>query len=214
MPLFLHQHILPETELGIWEIEENEQWFLDQLFLYPKEVEQLSVIKGQKRVEWLAVRHLVHQMSGRKKRGAFLKDEYGKPFLQDSSYFVSISHSAGMAAAIASRTINGIDIQKVVPKMEIIAPKFMRKEELASLQEEKKLEQIHVYWGAKECLYKAYGRRQLDFRQHIWIQAFIFDARGGVCKGMVKKEEVEMNFSISYRLEKGGYMLVYALEEG
>lgn len=211
MPLFLHQHILSETELGIWEIEEKEQWFLDQLFLYPKEVEQLSVIKGLKRVEWLAVRHLVHQMSGRKKRGAFLKDEYGKPFLQDSTYFISISHSAGMAAAIASQTINGIDIQKVVPKMENIAPKFMRKEELASLQEEKRLEQIHVYWGAKECLYKAYGRRQLDFRQHIWIQNFIFDPQGGICKGMVKKGELEMNFLIYYRLEKGGYMLVYAL---
>jgi phosphopantetheinyl transferase (holo-ACP synthase) len=212
MPLFFHQHIQSDIELGVWEITEDEHWFLTQLLLYPGELRQLSLIKGSKRLEWLGVRHLVHEMSGRIKRGAFLKDEFGKPYLEYSAYHVSISHSAGMAAAVGSLVNNGVDIQKIVPKLEAIARRVMRPEELEGIQPESSLEHLHVLWGAKECLYKAYGRRQLDFREHILITPFVYNKQGGTCYGMVKKGAIEMNFSLEYTIEKEAYMLVYALE--
>ena len=212
MPLSLHQHISDDIELGIWEIEESESWFLDNLHLSPKEKEHLVLIKGQKRIEWLAVRYLVHKMSGRAIRGAFLKDEFGKPFLQHSPYFISISHSSGRAAVIASPVNNGIDIQKIVPKMELIAQKFMHPDELNTLQKEHRLTQLHVYWGAKECLYKAYGRKQLDFRAHIAITPFVFMPEGGQCTGSVKKGDINMEFTIFYRLIDD-FVLVYSLEK-
>ena len=212
MPLLFHEHIDPGIQLGVWEVTEDERWFLRQLLLYPGELRQLSLIKGPKRLEWLGVRHLVHEMSGRIKRGAFLKDQYGKPYLEHSAYHVSISHSEGMAAAVASLKRNGVDIQKIVPKLESIAVRVMRSEELSCVEEDTRLEHLHVLWGAKECLYKAYGRKQLDFRQNILIAPFSYNSHGGSCEGIVRKDNVEMHFELIYRKEKEDYMLVYAVE--
>lgn len=210
MPIILHQHIEADTELGVWRIEEPEAWFLDRLDLRPEEQQQLQRIRGRRRVEWLAVRQLVHQMSGREQRGAFLKDEYGKPHLESSSHHISISHSHELAAAIAAPVAAGVDIQFLVPRIGRLAHKFLRPEELASLRPHNRIEHLHVYWGAKEALYKAYGRRALDFRSHIHITPFSYDARGGHFKGRVVKENYEAWFELHYSL-RGDYMLVYGI---
>ena len=78
MPLLIHKHLGTGLEIGIWQIAELEPWFMERLKLYPEEEKQLAQIKGRRRVEWLASRQLVHQMSGLKERSAFLKDEFGK----------------------------------------------------------------------------------------------------------------------------------------
>lgn len=211
MPLILHQHIEPEAELGTWRIEESETWFLARLDLAPAEQLQLAQIKGRRRVEWLAARQLVHQMSGRAQRGAFLKDEYGKPRLEGSSHHISISHSHELAAAIAAPVAAGVDIQYLVPKIGRLAYKFLRDEELASLREERRIEQLHVYWGAKEALYKAYGRRALDFRAHIHIAPFAYRPQGGACEGRVLKDDFEARFRVNY-FSIGDYIMVYAMQ--
>ena len=77
MPILLHKDLQKKGELGLWAIEENEKWFLDQLELSGSEYDQLAKIKGHRRVEWLAARMLIHKMSGREKRGTFWKDECG-----------------------------------------------------------------------------------------------------------------------------------------
>ena len=69
MPLIRHDIIALGGELGIWSITETEEQLLHQLFLYPPELRQLSVLKGRRRVEWLAARQLVDQMSGPSTRG-------------------------------------------------------------------------------------------------------------------------------------------------
>lgn len=212
MPLFLHEHLFEAGELGLWQIEEPEEWFLHHLLLSPIELRQLSHMKGRRRLEWLAVRQLVHQMSGREKRGAFVKDEFGKPHLQDSAYQISISHSDGLAAAIAAPVSVGIDIQKIVTKITRIAHKFLREEERASIQDETHIPHMHLYWGAKEALYKAYGRRELDFKQHIIVQPFSFNGQEGTMEGRVEKG----NFCAHYRLYFrciNEFTLVYALEK-
>ena len=152
-------------------------------------------------------------MSGRKKRGACIKDEHGKPYLENSLFEISISHSRDLAAVIAAPQAVGIDIQKIVSKIERIAHKFMREEEMASLQEETRLEHLHVYWGAKEALYKAYGRRQLDFKEHIFINPFEYDVTNGRCSGYTEKENEHIPFQLQYELVGQDYMLVYAVEE-
>lgn len=213
MPVILHEHIQPRGEIGLWRIEEPEDWFLARLSLSPAESEQLAQIRGRRRVEWLAVRQLVHDMSGRATRGAFLKDEYGKPHLEGSAYQISISHSGRLAAAIAAPCPVGIDIQNLVPRISHLAHKFMRPVELESLQPAWRLEQIHVYWGAKEALYKAYGRRALDFGSNIHIHPFAFDPLGGQCAGLIVKEDYKAHFKLHYSMI-GEYVLVYAVGEG
>lgn len=211
MPLFLHQKLDIEGELGIWTVTESEDWFRERLTLGTTEQTQLDTIKGRKRLDWLAVRYLVHQMSGRKKRGIFLKDEFGKPHLENSSYQISISHSGSMAAAIAAPISVGIDIQNLVGKIERIAHKYMRDEEMLSLRDLTRLQHLHVYWGAKEALYKAYGRKKLDFRQHILIDPFSFDEKGGIFTGIVQKEAFNATYELRYQLVED-YILVYGWE--
>lgn len=211
MPLLLHEHIVPEGELGVWHITETEAWFRDRLYLYPAELRQLSRIKGRRRAHWLGVRHLVHHMSGREQRGAFIKDEFGKPHLEHADWYISISHSGDLAAAIAAPMTVGIDIQRLVGKIERIAHRFMRPEERESLSPQQRLEHIHLYWGAKEALYKAYGRRQLDFLENIIIQPFELDWEHGYFFGEVCKDDYRSIYQLRYRMIEG-CVLVYALE--
>ncbi len=209
MPLYHHRHLSPNGELGLWKIEEPESWFREQLMLSPIELRQLSNIKGRKRVEWMAVRHLIHIMSGREVRGAFFKDEFGKPHLEGSVWQISVSHSDNMAAAMAGPGLLGVDIQHLVPKIGRLAPRFMRPEETQCLQAPFELEQLHVFWGAKECLYKAYGRRRLDFLENIRVTPFVFSPQGGDTTGLVVKDDEQYDFRIRYEM-MGNYILVYA----
>ena len=211
MPLLLHRDLFPQGEIGLWNIQEDEIFFLEQLQLSPEEDRFIAGIKGHRRLEWLASRYLLHYMSGRALRSPCLKDEYGKPYLRDSMYQVSISHSREIAAVIAAPQAVGVDIQKIVTKIENIAHKFMRPEELESLHPDSRLLHLHIYWGAKEALYKAHGRRQLDFREHIIVEPFVFDMNKGQCSGSIQKEEEYLSFDIYYELVAEHYILVYAV---
>lgn len=73
MPLFYHRQLTPKGELGIWKIEESEDYFASRLALSSKEREQLAAMKGARRVQWFAVRQLVHIMSGREKEAPLSK---------------------------------------------------------------------------------------------------------------------------------------------
>jgi hypothetical protein len=211
MPLFRHQHIKPAGEFGIWEITEPRSFFLDRLDLTDQELERYKIIKGNLQIEWLASRYLLHFMSGRDARGKLIKDEYGKPHLKDSTHAISMSHSNNMAAVIASPIVCGIDIQLIVDKIERIAPKFMNQAEFDSLDKNQLLH-MHLYWGAKECLYKSYGKRKLEFREHILIDPFILDDNDeGTFTGTVKKNTFLARYQLHFkRYDK--YVLVYSTQ--
>lgn len=210
MPILHHQNIEAIGEIGLWQIEESEAWFLEHLNLFPQEQAQLAQIKGHRRIEWLAARQLVHQMSGRIKRAAFIKDEYGKPHLEDAEWQISISHSRDISAAIAAAVSVGIDVQKIVSKITRIIPKFMNTTEQANLDPVHSILHAHVYWGAKEALYKAYGRRALDLCTHIQLHPFTFQKDQGSCLGSIHKDTYRQDFKICYQLLPQQYMLVYA----
>jgi len=210
MPLFLKKNDLGAT-VAIWKITEPEEWFLANLALTAQEAEQLAGIKGRKRLEWLAVRYLTHELSGMALRSPILKDDSGKPYLAHEGLHLSISHSGEMAAAILAPLPAGIDIQRPVEKIERIAHKFLRPEEDASLSTTHRLLHLHVYWGAKEALYKAYGRRELDFRVYMAIEPFQFEPDGGAFKGKVEKEGFVAYYDLRYEVV-GSYVLVYGVE--
>ncbi|MEZ5057921.1 MAG: 4'-phosphopantetheinyl transferase superfamily protein [Saprospiraceae bacterium] len=211
MPVLYHKKVKSEVELGVWHVVESEDFFLKQLDFTPKEMEQLDLIKGRRRVDWLAVRHLLHTMSGREVRGEVLKDEYGKPYLHNSDWHISMSHSHDRAAIVASPKLVGIDIQYFVARIDRIAWRVLNQPEMDSLEDETKLLHMHVYWGAKEALYKAYGRKALDFGSHILIKPFKLDWEIGKTTGQVIKDDYEKSFEIHYQKD-GEFILVWAVE--
>jgi len=213
MPQFYHKMFPQKGEMGLWKIEEEESFFLERLVLIREEKAQIDEITGRGRIEWLASRWLLHTMSGRKIRGACLKDDFGKPYLINSPFQISISHSSGgMVAVLAAPYAIGIDIQKFVSKIQRIQHKFMRPVEMDSLAERTHLEHLHIYWGAKESLYKAYGRKQLGFKDHIFITPFSFDLALGRTTGIIQKDDYYKEFDIFYEKIED-YYLVYALEK-
>lgn len=195
----------------MWDITESETFFKEELVLTNKESEMIGDVVEKRRKEWMAGRLLLHKMSGRETRATMEKDEHGKPHLMSSTYDISLSHSGRFAAVIAAPKIVGIDVQHLVPKLKRIERKFMTIADISLLSKEFYLEHLHVYWGAKEALYKAYGKKKLEFREHILLEPFDYDVSFGQCKGYVKKDAVHMTFGIHYRLIEN-YMLVYAVQ--
>ena len=212
MPILFQKKFLPDGELGLWKIEEDTDFFLDKLALSAEEQLLVDHLKGHRQLEWLASRYLLHVMSGRTSRAACLTDEFGKPYLVNSLFDISISHSREIAAVIAAPRPVGIDIQKIVSKIERISHKFLSREENESIHPQNRMEHLHVYWGAKEALYKAYGRKQLDFKLDIFVDPFDYEPTGGMCKGYVFKNDYEAAFFIHYQ-KLGDYILVSALED-
>ena len=212
MPVVYQKYLPKDVEIFIWRIEESESFFLNGLRLSPKEKKQIARLKGKRKLEWLASRYLLHLMSGRAVRGACIKDEFGKPHLENSDYHISFSHSAELVTVIASPFIVGIDIQQFVGKIGRIAHKYMSEKETKSLTEGSELEHLHVYWGAKEAIYKGYGRKQLDFRQNITIEFFPFDKNGGKFLGRLQKDNFTQHFDLGYEFFER-YTLVYAVEK-
>ena len=132
--------------------------------------------------------------------------------ISKSAFEISISHSRSLATVLAAPVPVGVDIQKIVSKIERIAHKFMNQAESESLQVPSCIPHLHVYWGAKEALYKAYGRRQLDFKKHILIDPFSYDEAGGTITGSIHFNDFHANYQLSYERIDREFVLVYARE--
>lgn len=208
MPLL--KRIKTETgEWGVWEIKEEESWFLDKLKLFPSEKNELKDIKGKRRIEWLAARYLVHQLSDQSIREECLKDEFGKPYLQRESAYLSMSHSHDRVAVILDQEKNvGIDIQKRVNKITRIKDKFVAEEEWSFMTKTwEELDFLHVIWGIKESLYKAFGRREINFKKHLKIK----NLGPNSALASVQKDAFVSNYQ-AYHEIKEDYVLVYLTE--
>jgi 4'-phosphopantetheinyl transferase len=198
MPITHHRQLNQGSTLAIWKITESESWFLEKLDLSSGELAELEQIKGERRREWLAARQLVWELSGHHARPVLFKDQHGKPHLQGLPLHFSLSHSHQLAAAIISDQITGIDIQVLVAKIERIVPKFLSTAEQDFISKSDRLAHLHVCWGAKEAMYKAYGQRELDLIRHIQIQPFEYQQQGGVFQACIIKDHFERNFEIHF----------------
>jgi 4'-phosphopantetheinyl transferase len=213
MPLIYKKELSPQGLTGIWQIEEIEEFFLQKVILYPQETEQLNAIKGFRRLEWLACRHLIHELSERDIRGAILKDPFGKPFLEESLWEISMSHSHGKAAVIAAPCLVGVDIQKIVPRITHLASKFIHEDEKLSIRDSAfSIEAMHVIWGAKESLFKAYGKGNIDFKRDLRVHHFDFHPSGGKFKCEVLNKHFTHQFD-GYYEQIDDFIFVHILEE-
>ncbi len=199
MPIIRSEYIQPGVELEIWEIEESEAFFLDKMHLSILEARHLEKITGYRRIEWLAGRYLLKENVKEVSSGRCEVDSAGKPFLVDSDLQFSLSHSNGRVALLLSDQQVGVDIQHMQKKITRIAHKFISEEEWKSVTPDFEIEAMHVLWGAKESLYKAYGKRQLEFIDHILIEPFT-PTKVGTTTGRVEKEGYIENYEIAYEI--------------
>jgi phosphopantetheinyl transferase (holo-ACP synthase) len=101
----------------------------------------------------------------------------------------------------------GIDIEQVKQKVERIANKFMRPEEMAFINERHKISQLYVCWCAKEAIYKCYGQKEVSFADNIFLKPFEFEGHGFL-DARLYKGAIDINYEVNY-LQYEDYMIGY-----
>ena len=212
MPLLLDQSLPNNTRLLVWDISEETDWLKSRVILDKEEEDlYLTFTHDPRRKQWLSVRLLLQHYFAGKANQYLYYDEFHKPYLKDSNFHISISHSHQLAGIIISESIEpGLDIEKLAHGIEKIKNRFLSDEELHMIKEPHQKEQLHIYWCAKEVMYKIYGRKKLEFKENLKIVPYTDETEGRL-KGQLLKGGEEMNFDIYYR-QLGGYMIAWGYE--
>lgn len=175
------------------------------LALSEDELNILKALSPRKQVEWVSSRELLHQLSMISPRPLCLYDDFGKPYLAGSGKHISISHSERWCAAMVSGKPCGVDVQVYTDTVMRIADRFLTADDLRKLDALKQAHDIvdtlpflHLYWGGKECLYKAYGKRKLGFREHLFISDIDLEAK--TASGEIIYEQVHLWYDIKFEL--------------
>jgi hypothetical protein len=159
----------------------------------------LRELSPRKRAEWLASRELLFRIANLPERVQCLYDEFGKPYLKGVDRYISVSHSELWCAAMVSDAPCGVDIQLYSDTVRRIANRFLTPSDLSEASHHPNPTAfLHVLWGAKECLYKAYGKKKLGFREHIFIPSIQWEDHKGL--GEIIYEGIHLSYDIQFRL--------------
>jgi 4'-phosphopantetheinyl transferase len=208
MAIAYRQQVDDDTEFAIWKIEEQADELYSQLQLDEQEkayYEQLKI--GKRNLHWLGTRVLLRKMLRTDEYIDCKVDGHGKPYLVNLPYHISLSHSFDYAAVMISKRPVGIDIEQVKQKVERIAHKFMRKEELAFISNEYKIPQLYVCWCVKEAVYKCHGQKEVSFLDNILLEPFNFEGHGAV-EAHLQKGGISQDYLVGY-LQYQDYMIGY-----
>ena len=173
MPIFFQHQINENTRLGVWKIEETEEFFKGNVPLHRE------VTHPHKRLQHLAGRFLLQFLFPDFPYQLIEIADTRKPFLPDEQYHFSISHCGDFAAAIVSNNKRvGIDIEIPVEKIGRIMYKYLsaKEHELFNLipggennTAEMNYDEPTLLWSAKEAVFKWYGNGGVDFRRQIQL---------------------------------------------
>lgn len=197
MPLFQKINAADGTITAFWEITESEAELLQLYSPTSRELEFYYKFKTEKRKHFLATRVLAAQLFP---DSTIEKDAYGKPYFPNLHAQFSWAHSGKFAAFTAhpSRS-TGIDIEILRDKIAVIAPKFCNSNELEKIHSRvNKLETLTLIWGCKECMYKFYGKKEIDFKEQMLVFPFDYLPKGGLIKSKLRIGNKEFFFELNY----------------
>ena len=132
----------------------------------------------------------------------------GKPILD--GWHISISHSRGFAAVILSENQEvAVDIEYQSDRVERIAKKFIREDELTE-----NIEEMLLLWSAKETLYKLHSDDHLqyfDMRLCSMKKGKSTDDNHNLAEGMMQIENMKKKIVVDICFETTpDYVLTYA----
>jgi len=195
------------TKVLIWKIEESISKLQEGIFLSENSTTRLNSMKSQLHQRgFLSIRHLLKEVGYTD--ADLIYDEFGKPHLKNGK-FISITHSFTFTAIIVSDKFHvGIDIEKQREKILKIAHKFTPFEEYKTIANvDALISKLTIVWGAKESLYKIYGKKKLLFLHHIYIEDFRFADEKTT--GEIRYNGENSAYNISF-LEFEGFTCVFA----
>jgi phosphopantetheinyl transferase len=172
VPVFFQHQINETTRLGIWKIEETDDFFKGNV------PQHRDVTHPHKRLQHLAGRFLLQFLYPDFPYELIQIADTRKPFLPNEQYHFSISHCGDYAAAIVSKDKRvGIDIEIPVDKIAGIMYKFLTAKEHgtfnlvpgADILSANTYQTPTLLWSAKEAVYKWYANGGIDFRKQIQL---------------------------------------------
>ncbi len=207
MPLILREQFLDDCLFGIWEIRETSEILLSQVHLYPGEREKLMSYKSDARkVEFLSVRALLKELIG--VNGPIVYNDRKKPYLHQSDYRMSISHSQTLTAIILSKTKKvGLDLEYMSHNIGKIRHRFINKDEYITRNPLKQKYHLYIHWCAKEALYKICDKQDISFIKNLTIEPFE-PQNVGVINGWVDNRFWHDKFELYY-FTINNYVVVY-----
>jgi 4'-phosphopantetheinyl transferase EntD len=116
--------------------------------------------------------HLLEQCRGISSSVSYT--EKGKPYLDNRSEFISISHTHQWFCLMLSASHEcGIDIEHHRDALHRIAPRFLNSSEMAFVSDCNNPQSVLQFiWGAKEAVYKSWGLRGLEFAADMIVRPF------------------------------------------
>ena len=207
MALYKTLTVNKATKVLIWKIEESISKLQEGIVLSENSTTRLNSMKSQLHQRgFLSIRHLLKEVGYTD--ADLIYDEFGKPHLKNGKY-ISITHSFTFTAIIVSDKFHvGIDIEKQREKILKIAHKFTPFEEYKTIANvDALISKLTIVWGAKESLYKIYGKKKLLFLHHIYIEDFRFADEKTT--GEIRYNGENTAYNISF-LEFEGFTCVFA----
>lgn len=212
MPVIYNKDIDDQTILAVWKIEETEEELFSGLQFKQHELDLIATLSNSKRrMHWLSTRLLLRKMLRTDQYIDCRMDEHGKPYLVNSDYHISLSHSYDYAAVMIGKNRSvGLDIELIKDKIYRIQQKFLNTEELAIPGLKDHTQALYVCWCAKEAVYKWYGKKELEFKKHMHIQPFNLQDEGALTL-LVDLPEGTKTLTVSYFNTIDGYMMGYVV---
>ena len=222
MPLIRKENSTLFGHNYLWKIVEDEAFFKNKLDLTGVNINPDARWKLHRRLEWFAGRYLISVYLDIAVRDIIV-DTYGKPHIHSGKPHIqggqphtssgkphiSISHSNGFVALAYHHSPIGIDIQQKNDRISRMAHKFCLHEEYELLPDHLNLsDKQHVIWGTKEAVYKAYGRRALDFRKHISLISVKSGKRAITIKARLSKSGLDRYYMLRLTMVEGLYLVI------
>ncbi|MCQ2157688.1 MAG: 4'-phosphopantetheinyl transferase superfamily protein [Bacteroidales bacterium] len=186
------------SRLGVWQINETEAELRELTSIPSDELEEISYIKSESlRKQKLAVRALLDQMLEEK---VYLSHhDNGKPYIENNATNISITHTDKYVAVILDDNDEvGIDCESLDRDFSAVEKKALSEEEIDDLDDEKRNEQLAIYWCAKEAVYKKMSQYNVDFAEQIEVDDFHLHNEGDLEATFINKDGYEEELRLEY----------------
>ena len=200
MALYLRKKLDNKAEIAVWQVTESEDELMNLISIPTDELEEISLFRSEsQRRQKLAVRALLNEVFEEK---MYLNHhDNGKPYLENCVTNISITHTDKYVAIIISDYDElGIDIESLERDFTAVEKKALSEDEIDDLDDEKKNEQLAIYWCAKEAIFKRMSQNRVDFAEQIEVEKFNLRKEGELEATFIHKDEHEEDFELEYMM--------------
>jgi len=186
------------SRLGVWNVSESEAELRALTSIPSDELEEISYIRNESlRKQKLAVRALLDRMFEEK---VYLSHhDNGKPYIENSAINISITHTDKYVAVLLNDTDEvGIDCESLDRDFSAVEKKALSEEEIDDLDDDKRNEQLAIYWCAKEAVFKKMSQHNVDFAEQIEIDDFRLRGEGELDATFIGKDGFEEELHLEY----------------